>query len=126
MRRRLTERHDALPPRRSASLAIGQAGEIEQPLEKIAPISHRRASEHILASSGRASFSPSRSLAFGDRWGRVRDSARVVGRFLSLALVFSAALGCAASAPTPLQRATSLAREHREADAVKLLRDHLA
>src|SRR5690242_6091145 len=33
---------------------------------------------------------------------------------------------CAASAPTPFERATSLAREHREADAVRVLREHLA
>jgi tetratricopeptide (TPR) repeat protein len=33
---------------------------------------------------------------------------------------------CAASAPTPFERATSLAREHREADAVRVLRQHLA
>jgi tetratricopeptide (TPR) repeat protein len=31
-----------------------------------------------------------------------------------------------ASAPTPFERATSLAREHRETDAIRLLRDHLA
>jgi len=42
------------------------------------------------------------------------------------ALVLAFVAGCAASAPTPIQRATSLAREHREADAVKVLRDHLA
>ena len=28
--------------------------------------------------------------------------------------------------PTPFERATSLAREHREADAIRVLREHLA
>jgi tetratricopeptide (TPR) repeat protein len=42
---------------------------------------------------------------------------------LSFALVVA---GCGASRPTPIQRATSLAREHREGDAVTLLREHLA
>lgn len=51
-------------------------------------------------------------------WRQVR------GIFATL-LALTAA-GCASSAPTPFQRATSLAREHRETDAVRILRDHLA
>jgi tetratricopeptide (TPR) repeat protein len=35
-------------------------------------------------------------------------------------------VACAVGAPTPFQRATSLAREHREADAIRVLREHLA
>jgi tetratricopeptide (TPR) repeat protein len=47
---------------------------------------------------------------------------------LSALVVASAVafLACAAGAPSPRERATSLAREHREADAIRLLRDHLA
>jgi tetratricopeptide (TPR) repeat protein len=42
------------------------------------------------------------------------------------ALFIAWTTGCAAIAPTPLERATSLAREHREADAIRVLREHLA
>ena len=42
------------------------------------------------------------------------------------ALVLASSLGCAAGRPTPRERATSLAREHREADAIRILREHLA
>lgn len=43
--------------------------------------------------------------------------------------MYAAALlasGCGAGQPTAVQRATSLAREHREADAIRVLRDELA
>jgi tetratricopeptide (TPR) repeat protein len=49
---------------------------------------------------------------------------------VDLRLIFALSLvwmtSCAAGAPTPFQRATSLAREHREADAIRILREHLA
>jgi tetratricopeptide (TPR) repeat protein len=42
------------------------------------------------------------------------------------ALFMASLAGCAASVPTPFERATSLAREHREADAIRVLKQHLA
>src|SRR5258708_7882460 len=43
------------------------------------------------------------------------------GMLLPLALV----AGCAASRPTAFERATALAREHRESDAIRILREEL-
>src|SRR4051794_20313271 len=43
----------------------------------------------------------------------------------SLAAVLLTVSGCGAS-PSPVERATSLAREHREADAIRILRTQLA
>ena len=46
---------------------------------------------------------------------------------MAVACAAAAILGaCAAGQPTALQRAASLAHEHREADAIRLLRDELA
>jgi len=45
---------------------------------------------------------------------------------LFTALALASVVGCLASAPTPRERATSLAREHREAEAIHILEQHLA
>ncbi len=44
-------------------------------------------------------------------------------RVMLLALALAA--GCAASRPTAFERATALAREHRESDAIRILREEL-
>jgi tetratricopeptide (TPR) repeat protein len=52
-----------------------------------------------------------------------------IGRAGARAWIGAAALvwgGCAAGQPTVLQRATALAHDHREADAIRVLRDELA
>ncbi len=48
------------------------------------------------------------------------------GTLLAAALAMCGLVACKTSAPTALQRATSLAHEHREAEAIRILRGELA
>jgi len=114
-------------------LSIVTVAEASRPSRSAKPSSSSAATS-CKATSWRDRTDPSRVSTGTDRPGRVmgpswqkgaREAGRTSLRILA-ALVLASSLGCAAGRPTPRERATSLAREHREADAIQILREHLA